>query len=42
VRAAQLLNARVPTPSFIEYIWSFALPVLLPIFGLVSILFFSG
>lgn len=34
-------HARVPTPSFIEYIWKFALPILLPTFALVSILFFS-
>jgi Na+/H+ antiporter NhaD/arsenite permease-like protein len=34
-------HARVPTPSFIEYIWKFALPILLPVFALVSILFFS-
>jgi Na+/H+ antiporter NhaD/arsenite permease-like protein len=30
----------VPTPSFIGYIWKFALPILIPIFGLVSVLFF--
>jgi Na+/H+ antiporter NhaD/arsenite permease-like protein len=34
-------QARVPTPSFIGYIWKFALPILIPIFGLVSVLFFS-
>src|SRR5262249_11220055 len=33
-------HARVPTPSFIGYIWKFALPVLLPVFALLSILFF--
>ena len=34
-------HARVRTPSFIGYIWKFALPVLLPVFALLSILFFS-
>jgi len=34
-------HAHVPTPSFIGYIWKFALPVLIPVFGLISILFFS-
>jgi Na+/H+ antiporter NhaD/arsenite permease-like protein len=34
-------HARVPTPSFIGYIWKFALPILVPVFVLVSILFFS-
>lgn len=34
-------HARVPTPSFIGYIWKFALPVLVPVFALLSILFFS-
>ena len=33
-------HARVPTPSFIGYIWKFALPILVPAFVLVSILFF--
>src|SRR5437016_8069353 len=33
-------HARVRTPSFIEYIWKFALPILVPIFALVWILFF--
>lgn len=33
-------HARVPAPSFVTYIWKFAIPVLLPIFGLISILFF--
>jgi Na+/H+ antiporter NhaD/arsenite permease-like protein len=32
-------RARVPTPTFIEYIWKFAIPILLPALGLVSILF---
>lgn len=31
---------RIPTPSFIGYIWKFALPILIPIFGLVSLVFF--
>jgi Na+/H+ antiporter NhaD/arsenite permease-like protein len=34
-------QARIPTPSFIGYIWKFALPILIPIFGLVSVIFFS-
>ena len=34
-------HVRVPTPSFIGYIWKFALPVLVPVFVLLSILFFS-
>jgi Na+/H+ antiporter NhaD/arsenite permease-like protein len=34
-------HARAPTPSFIDYIWKFALPVLVPVFALLSILFFS-
>jgi Na+/H+ antiporter NhaD/arsenite permease-like protein len=34
-------HARVPTPSFIGYIWKFALPVLVPVFALLSIVFFS-
>jgi Na+/H+ antiporter NhaD/arsenite permease-like protein len=33
-------HARVPTPNFIGYIWKFALPILLPVFALLSILFF--
>jgi len=32
-------QARIPTPSFIGYICKFALPILIPIFGLVSVLF---
>ena len=35
-------HAHVPAPSFIGYIWKFALPILIPVFVLVSILFFSG
>ena len=34
-------HARVPTPTFLTYIWKFALPILIPIFALISILFFS-
>jgi Na+/H+ antiporter NhaD/arsenite permease-like protein len=34
-------HARVPTPGFIDYIWRFALPVLLPIFALIAILYLS-
>ena len=35
-------HAHAPTPSFIGYIWKFALPILIPVFVSVSILFFSG
>jgi Na+/H+ antiporter NhaD/arsenite permease-like protein len=35
-------HAHVPTPGFIGYIWKFALPILIPVFVLVSILFFPG
>ena len=34
-------HARVPTPTFVGYIWKFALPILIPVFVLISILFFS-
>jgi Na+/H+ antiporter NhaD/arsenite permease-like protein len=34
-------HARVPTPTFFGYIWKFALPILIPIFTLISVLFFS-
>jgi len=34
-------HARVPTPSFVSYICKFALPVLIPIFALIAILFFA-
>ena len=34
-------HAQVPTPSFVGYICKFAIPVLIPIFALISILFFS-
>lgn len=30
----------VPTPTFLGYIWKFALPILIPIFALISVLFF--
>ena len=33
-------HARVPTPSFVGYIWKFAMPILIPIFVVISILFF--
>jgi Na+/H+ antiporter NhaD/arsenite permease-like protein len=33
--------AHVPTPSFVGYICKFAIPVLIPVFVLISILFFS-
>jgi Na+/H+ antiporter NhaD/arsenite permease-like protein len=33
-------HARVPTPTFFGFIFKFALPVLIPIFLLISILFF--
>jgi len=33
-------HVRVPTPSFIGYIWKFAMPILIPIFVVISILFF--
>ena len=33
-------HARVPTPSFVGYIWKFAMPILIPIFVVTSILFF--
>ena len=33
-------HARVPTPTFVGYIWKFALPILIPIFALISLLFF--
>jgi len=35
-------HARVPTPGFVEYIWKFALPIVLLAFALVSSLFFPG
>ncbi|MEP7015971.1 MAG: sodium:proton antiporter [Verrucomicrobiota bacterium] len=33
-------HARVPTPGFLGYVWKFALPILVPVFALISILFF--
>ena len=33
-------HSRVPTPTFLDYIWRFALPILIPIFVLIGILFF--
>lgn len=33
--------AKVKTPSFGEYFYRFALPILVPLFGLVALLFFS-
>jgi Na+/H+ antiporter NhaD/arsenite permease-like protein len=35
-------DARVPTPTFVSYIWKFAIPILIPIFALISIVFFPG
>src|SRR5882762_9129653 len=32
-------HAHVPTPSFVGYIWKFAMPILIPIFVEISILF---
>ncbi len=34
-------HARVPTLTFLGYIWKFALPILIPIFALISIVFFK-
>jgi hypothetical protein len=34
-------HAHVPAPSFVGYIWRFALPILIPVFSLISILFLS-
>ena len=34
-------HARVSTPTFLGYIWKFALPILIPIFALISIVFFK-
>ena len=34
-------HARIPTPTFAGYIYKFALPILIPIFALISILFFA-
>jgi Na+/H+ antiporter NhaD/arsenite permease-like protein len=35
-------HAKIETPSFFDYAWKFALPVLAPIFVFVSILFFRN
>lgn len=35
------LRAKVNTPEFFTYVWKYAIPILLPLFGLISILFFS-
>jgi Na+/H+ antiporter NhaD/arsenite permease-like protein len=32
-------QARIPTPSFLAYIWKFAIPILIPIFALIAIIF---
>ncbi|HEY2712348.1 MAG TPA: sodium:proton antiporter [Chthoniobacterales bacterium] len=34
-------HARVPTPNFVSYTWKFALPILIPVFALDALLFFS-
>jgi Na+/H+ antiporter NhaD/arsenite permease-like protein len=34
-------HAHVPVPSFIGYVWKFALPILIPVLLLISIFFFS-
>ena len=34
-------HSGVPTPTFVSYIWKFAVPILIPIFVLISLLFFS-
>ena len=34
-------HAKVSTPSFFAYLFKYALPILLPVFALVSLLFFS-
>jgi Na+/H+ antiporter NhaD/arsenite permease-like protein len=34
-------HTRVPTPTFLDYIWKFSLPILIPILALISILFFQ-
>lgn len=34
-------HSRVPTPSFVGYIWKLSIPILIPVFALISILFFS-
>jgi Na+/H+ antiporter NhaD/arsenite permease-like protein len=34
-------RAKVNTPSFFSYLFRFALPILLPVFGVIALLFFS-
>jgi Na+/H+ antiporter NhaD/arsenite permease-like protein len=34
-------RAKVKTPSFFAYLFRYAVPILLPLFGIVSLLFFS-
>lgn len=34
-------HARVPTPTFLNYIWKFAIPILIPVFALISVFFFG-
>jgi Na+/H+ antiporter NhaD/arsenite permease-like protein len=34
-------QAKVHTPHFFSYVWRYSLPVLIPIYGIVSLLFFS-
>lgn len=34
--------AKLPAPSFFEYVWKYALPVLLPVYALVWFLFFRA
>jgi Na+/H+ antiporter NhaD/arsenite permease-like protein len=33
-------NAKIETPHFFEYMWRFSLPILLPLFVVISLLFF--
>ncbi len=32
----------VETPSFTEYIWKYSLPILIPVYGLIYLVFYSG
>jgi len=34
-------QSKARTPSFLEYLWRYALPVLIPLFAVISLLFFS-
>jgi hypothetical protein len=34
-------HAKVSTPGFVAYVLKYALPILLPVLGLVALLFFS-